>query len=154
MVLQLNSKKSILYFYYIFLVIFSFSINYWTASRGVFPIDTFLHFDAGLRILNNELPIRDYWIVHGLFVDYIQSLFFKIFGVNWKSYVIHSSLFNLILTIFSFKIFKDFNIGNFKAFLLAISFSILAYPVSGTPFLDLHSAFLSLIAVYFLILKK
>jgi len=152
MVLQLNSKKSILYFYYIFLVIFSFSINYWTASRGVFPIDTFLHFDAGLRILNNELPIRDYWIVHGLFVDYIQSLFFKIFGVNWKSYVIHSSLFNLILTIFSFKIFKDFNIGNFKAFLLAISFSILAYPVSGTPFLDLHSAFLSIIAVYFLIL--
>ena len=113
MVLQLNSKKSILYFYYIFLVIFSFSINYWTASRGVFPIDTFLHFDAGLRILNNELPIRDYWIVHGLFVDYIQSLFFKIFGVNWKSYVIHSSLFNLILTIFSFKIFKDFKFHRF-----------------------------------------
>ena len=152
MVSKFDSKISTLYFYYFFLITFSFAINYWTASRGVLPLDTFLHFDAGSRILNNELPIRDYWIVHGLFVDYIQSLFFKIFGVNWKSYVIHSSLFNLILTIFSFKIFKDFKIGDFKAFFLSISFSILAYPVSGTPFLDLHSAFLSLIAVYFLIL--
>lgn len=152
MVSKFNSKINILYFYYFFLICFSFSINYWTASRGVLPLDTFLHFDSGSRILNNELPIRDYWIVHGLLVDYMQSLFFKMFGVNWKSYVIHSSLFNFILTIFSFKIFKDFKIGDFKAFLLSVSFSILAYPVSGTPFLDLHSAYLSLIAVYFLIL--
>ena len=58
---------------YIFLVFFSFFINYWTGSRGVFPVDSFLHFDSAARILNNELPIRDYWIMSGLFVDYLQS---------------------------------------------------------------------------------
>jgi hypothetical protein len=137
---------------YIFLGFFSFFINYWTGSRGVFPIDSFLHFDSAARILNNELPIRDYWIIHGLFVDYLQSFFFKSLGVNWHAYIFHGSVFNLIITIFSFSIFKKFEINTLYAFLLSLCISILAYPVSATPFLDLHSAFFSLIAMYFLLL--
>ena len=137
---------------YFFLGIFSFFINYWTGSRGVFSIDTFVHFDSAVRILKHELPIRDFWIVHGLFVDYIQAFLFKIFGVNWKAYIIHGSIFNLVITIFSFKIFRVFEIEKLNAFLLSISISILAYPVSGTPFLDLHSAFFSLISMYLILL--
>jgi len=137
---------------YIFLGFFAFFINYWTGSRGVFPIDTFVHFDSAARILNNELPIRDYWIVHGLFVDYLQSIFFKVLGINWQAYIIHGSIFNSIIAIFSFKIFKIFRINLLYAFLFSMCISILAYPVSATPFLDLHSAFLSLFAMYFLLL--
>ena len=70
------SKEIISIISYVFLAFFAFFINYWTGSRGVFPIDTFVHFDSASRILNKELPIRDYWIVHGLFVDYLQSIFF------------------------------------------------------------------------------
>ncbi len=144
-------RKLITHFYYFIIAIFSFYINYWVASRGVFPIDTFVHFDSAARIIQKEIPIKDFWIVHGLLVDFIQSIFFKIFGLNWKSYVIHSSLFNLIIAIFSFKTFKYLEIGEFKAFLLSICISVLAYPVSGTPFLDLHSAFFSVISIYLLI---
>ncbi len=146
------SNKKISIISYIILGVFAFFINYWTASRGVFPIDTFLHFDSAVRISNEELPIRDFWIVHGLFVDYMQLLFFKIFGVNWKAYVIHGSTFNSIIALFSYKIFKEFNIESLHAFLLSICVATLAYPVSGTPFLDLHSAFISLFAMYFLLL--
>jgi hypothetical protein len=146
------SKEIISIISYVFLAFFAFFINYWTGSRGVFPIDTFVHFDSASRILNKELPIRDYWIVHGLFVDYLQSIFFKIFGINWQAYIIHGSIFNSIIAIFSFKIFKLFEINLLYAFLFSMCISILAYPVSGTPFLDLHSAFLSLFAMYFLLL--
>ena len=38
-----------------------------------------------------------------------------------------------------------------KSFTASIDFSILAYPSSGTPFVDHHSTFLSLIAVLALI---
>ena len=146
----LNIKISVIS--YILLGVFAYFLNYWTGSRGVFPIDTFLHFDSAVRISKEELPIRDFWIVHGLFVDYMQVFFFKIFGVNWNAYLIHGSIFNSIITLFSYKIFKEFDIESLQAFLLSICVAILAYPVSGTPFLDLHSAFLSLFAMYFLLL--
>ena len=137
---------------YLFLGVFSFSINYWTGSRGVFPVDTFVHFDPGVRILQGELPLRDFWVVHGVVVDLIQSIFFSIFGENWKAYIFHSSFLNLIITIFSFRLFKELKIENKYALILSICLSVLFFPVSGTPFLDIHSAFFSTISVYLILL--
>ena len=68
-------------YYLIFIGFFSFFVNYYYSNFGVFPIDTFLHYDSAYKILNNNYPIRDYWIVSGLFVDFFQAFFFKIFGV-------------------------------------------------------------------------
>ena len=85
---------------YFALVVLAFSINFWTGIRGVFPIDTFLHYDTAFKILENEIPIRDYWVIHGIALDYFQSLFFYLFGVNWISYLAHSSTFNSLITIF------------------------------------------------------
>ena len=62
----------------IFLV--TFFLNKYYASFGVFPIDTFLHFDTGYRVLNGEYPIKDYWILKGIFVDYLEALFFYLLG--------------------------------------------------------------------------
>ena len=140
---------------YLFLAIVSFSINHWTGSRGLFPIDTFVHFDSAVRILKNELPVRDFWIVHGIFVDYLQATLFWFFGVNWHSYLAHGSIMNVIITLMTFKIFIDFKIEKNFAIVFSLCFAILAYPVSGTPFLDLHSAYFSLISMYlFLIFIK
>lgn len=61
------------------LVFFSFFLNFFLASRGVFPIDTFIHYDSGYRILLGELPVRDFWIVHGFVIDFIQAFFFLYF---------------------------------------------------------------------------
>ena len=79
-------------FYLIFLFIFAFVFRFYVANQGVLPIDTFLHYDSASRILDNNVPIRDYWVVHGISLDYIQALFFLIFGVNWVSYIFHSSI--------------------------------------------------------------
>ena len=60
----------------IILLFFSFFINYFYSSYGVFPIDTFLHYDSSYRITQGEYPIKDFWIVSGIFVDFLGAFFF------------------------------------------------------------------------------
>ena len=132
--------------YIIIISLFSFFINFYYSRLGSFPIDTFLHYDSASRILKGELPVRDYWIVSGLIVDFIQSLFFKIFGINWFAYILHSSLFNLIISLFIYYFFLSLSLSKHKALIFSISFATLSYTISGTPFVDLH-------ATYFLLLS-
>ena len=59
-------------------------INYFFSNIGVYPIDTFSFFDSGYLITKGYHPIRDFWVISGLLIDYIQALFFLIFGNNWN----------------------------------------------------------------------
>ncbi len=137
----------------IFLLLFSILFNFYIASRGVFHIDTFVHFDSGFRILKGDVPTKDFWIVHGLLVDYIQSFFFYLFGFSWFSYILHSSIFNASICLFSFYLFYNYlNLNLIWSTFFALLLSCLAYPVSGSPFLDLHSTYFSLFAIYFIII--
>ena len=141
-------KEKILIF---FLFLFSLLINQYYGNKGIFPLDSFSHFDTGFRILIGEYPFRDYWVIEGPTIDYLQSIFFYIFGVNWQSYILHASFINLILAFVTFKVLKNFNLNIYFCFFYSLSFAVLAYPSSGTPFADHHSAFLSILGVYFLI---
>ena len=145
----LFNKKN---FLIIFLFFFALLINQYYGNRGIFPADSFAHFDTGFRILLGEYPFRDYWIVSGPIVDYFQAIFFYFFGVTWQSYVLHASLINAILTLATFFVLINFNLNIYYRFIYSLFFSILAYPVSGTPFVDHHSAFFSLLGIYSLIL--
>lgn len=137
--------------YLIIIGFFSFFLNYYYSTLGVFPIDTFLHYDSAYKILNSDYPIRDYWIVSGFFVDFFQAFFFKIFGVNWNAYIIHSSFINLIASILVFKIFQNYKLSKKSSFIYSVSFSFLAYTISGTPFVDLHAIYLCFIAFYLIV---
>ena len=66
-------KEKILIF---FLFLFSLLINQYYGNKGIFPLDSFAYFDAGFRILLGEYPFKDYWIIHGPFIDYFQPFFF------------------------------------------------------------------------------
>ena len=135
-----------------FLFLFSLLINQYYGNKGIFPIDGFGNFDAGFRILLGEHPFKDYWVNTGPIIDYIQATFFYLFGISWQTYVLHASILNAILTITTFIVLRKFKLNIFYSFLYSLFFSILAYPSSGTPFVDHHSAFFSLIGIYFLIL--
>ena len=135
-----------------FLFLFSLLINQYYGNRGVFPVDSFSHFDTGYRILLDEHPFKDFWIISGPFVDYIQAFFFYLFGVNWQAYVFHASAINAIITISTFIVLRNFKLNIFYSFIYSLFFSILAYPTSGTLFVVHHSAFFSLLGIYVLIL--
>ena len=135
-------------------LIFSFSllINQYYGNKGVFPVDSFSHFDTGFRILLGEHPFKNYWIVSGPLVDYIQAIFFYFFGVTWQSYLLHASLFNALISVATFAFLRSFKLSAYYSLIYSLLFSILAYPTSGTPFVDHHSAFFSLLGIYALIL--
>ena len=134
------------------LILFSLLINQYYGNRGLFPVDSFAHFDTGFRILLGEYPFKNYWIISGPFIDYIQAILFYLFGVSWQSYVLHASLINAVLSVATFIVFRNFNLNIYYSFIYSLLFSILAYPTSGTPFADHHSAFFSLLGIYSLIL--
>ena len=136
----------------LFLFLFSLLINQYYGNKGIFPADSFSHFDTGFRILLGEHPFKNFWIVSGPFVDYLQAFFFYFFGVNWQSYIFHASLINGILTIATFIVLRNFKLNIYYSLFYSLLFSILAYPSSGTPFVDHHSAFFSLLGIYSLIL--
>ena len=67
-------------FYILLLLVFSIAINSHYANLGTFPVDTFLHFDLGYKILKGMIPFTDVWMVSGAIVNYIQAIFFYILG--------------------------------------------------------------------------
>lgn len=140
------------FFPLVIIFIFSISVNFYYSKFGAFPIDTFLHYDSAYRILNNEYPIKDFWIVSGFIVDIIQSIFFKLFGVNWFAYVIHPSLFNALISLLTYYFLVNFKIGHINSLIYTLCFSLLAYTISGTPFVDHHATLFSLAAIYLIII--
>ncbi len=133
------------------LFFFSLIINLYYGYRGIFPLDSFLHFDAAYNILNNRHPFKDFYSISGVIVDYLQAVFFYFFGVNWFSYIIHAAVINCILSIFSFILFNTLGLSKFYSFLYSIGISTIAYPSTGSPFVDYHGVIFSLLSVYLLI---
>ena len=140
-------------FFSLLLFCFAVLICQFAGNRGVFPIDSFAHYDSGFRVLKGEHPFKDYWVVSGPLIDYIQSLIFSIFGTSWQSYLLNASLFNGILSLSTYYLLINLGLKKKISFFYSICFAILAYPSSGTPFVDHHSTFLSLLGVYALILS-
>ena len=108
--------------YILTLLVISFTFNIYYGSIGVFPIDTFAFFDSANLINQGFLPIRDYWTSNGLLVDFIQSLFFKIFGVSWLIYLFHSSIVNFIFALFTFKFLNHVGLNSKFSFFIVLQF--------------------------------
>ena len=91
-----------------FLLLFSIIINQYYGNKGIFPLDSFSHFDRGFGILLGEHPFKDYWVISGPIIDYFQSVFFYIFGINWQSYIFHASLVNALITFITYILLRNF----------------------------------------------
>ena len=101
-------------FFIISLFLFALLINQYYGNRGIFPVDSFGNFDAGFRILLGEHPFKDYWANTGPIIDYIQAIFFYLFGVNWQIYILHASIINAILTVTTFLVLRNFKQSLYK----------------------------------------
>lgn len=130
-----------------FLSFFSFLINYYYGNIGVFPIDTFAFFDTAYNILLDRHPFKDVWVTTGPLVDYLQALFFLVFGLKWSSLVIHASLINLLISTLFYLVLIRHGLNIFLSFFYSISLSILCYTVAATPFAYIHSYVISLISI-------
>lgn len=141
---------------YLILIIFSFSVNFYYSSFGIEPVDSFVLFNGGFKVFNGLIPFKDYWLVTGPLMDYLNAFFFKIFDVSWKSYIIHSSLTNSLITILIFTLFKILGLDKIYNLIYTLMFSLLMYPNVGVPFVDHHSTIfvLSAFCLFILGVKK
>ena len=140
----LKNKK----IYFLAITINAFLFTYYYGYRGIFPIDSFLIYDAGYKVLNNIHPFKDYWSITGPLLDYFQAALFFLFKVNWFSYVLHASILNLGLALFSYFIFKELGLKKSYSFIYSLGISLLAYPSIGVPFIDHHSIIFSIFSIY------
>ena len=121
-----NFKNLIITNYFpIILFFFSIFICHYTGSRGVFPIDSFSHFDMGTEFYKGTILLRLLGCIR-TFLNYWQSLIF----------IIRSELANLFIIFVHIKLFANFNnlflflnLGLHKKLVFLCNlFSILAYP--------------------------
>ena len=94
----LNTQNILL----LFVVIFSISINQYYGNRGIFPIESTAFFDTAYRILQGDIPFKDYWLVSGMLIDYTQTIFFWFLGINFQVYILHASLMNCLIAVMTF----------------------------------------------------
>ena len=139
-------------FFIFFLILISFTVNHYYAFIGVLPVDSFSTFNSGYDILNGSIPFKDYWVLKGIVLDIIQSGFFKVFGVSWFSYSLHSSTFNSIFALATFFTLKKFDLEIKYSFFYSVLASVLMYPTYGIPFTDHTTAIFCMLAIYSLAL--
>ncbi len=154
--MTLNKKFNSDYIFYLFILIFSISVNQYYGFFAVNPLDNFTIYHSGNLILNGQKPFEDYWVTTGLTLDIIQYLFFKFFGTSWSSYVLHASFVNTLYCLLIYIVLRSFKLQKFYCLFYSILSAILFYPVVGTPFVDHHSIFFSVssILIFFLAIKK
>jgi len=139
------------YLFISLITIFSFFINFHYANIGVMPNDNFVLYGGGYRVLSGYIPFKDYWLVTGPLLDYLNAFFFLIGGVSWKTYITHSSLFNLLISVSTYFFLITLKLNKNFSFFYSILFSLLMYPIVGTPFVDHHSTIFMIFAYYLLI---
>lgn len=140
----------------IFLLIFSFSINHYFGFQGFNFIDSFQHISGGQKVLNGEIPFKDYWISDsGPLMDFTQALLFKIFGSDWNILVLNASLANIIFAFSVYWLCNIFKIEFNIKIIISILAAVIMYPASGTPLIDFHSIIFSVLGfVMFIYFSK
>ena len=131
----------------------SIVVNQYYGFIGVNPIDNFTIYHSGNLILEGKKPFQDFWVTSGLLLDTLQFLFFKFFGVSWSIYVFHASLINATYCLFVYLILYSFKLKKRYCFFYSILSAIIFYPTVGTPFVDHHAVFFSMLALFCFILS-
>ncbi len=78
--------------------------TYLCGTRGIFPLDQSIVFDAAYRLLNGQVPFVDFYSPQGISLFYAQALWFALFGLTYNTYVIFAAVLAFVAAILHFKI--------------------------------------------------
>lgn len=117
------------------------------SALGFMPLDQSICFDGGWRILNGEVPLRDYLAPSGFPVHALQALFFGLFGVEWTAYRLHAACANALAVWLAFRLLARFGLRPWGALVFALATGFVFYPPFGVPYMDTHAFLFSLAAL-------
>jgi hypothetical protein len=129
----------------LFLFLFAFSLVYLFGRKGFVLFDFSIIIDGGWRILNGQHPYRDFIIIQTPIVFYLQALFFKLFGANLHSALLHASFFNGLAAGVVFWLLRR-QTGFSLAFVCGFITSVWFYFPLSFPWFDTTAFFFVLLA--------
>jgi hypothetical protein len=130
------------------LAAFAFAFNWATGHRGVFLFDQSMIFDGGWRILQGQIPYKDFLIPFGPIAFYVQACSFWLFGVNWTATVLPACLFNSVATLSVIRIVRVLGGGSrLLALCGGLATAISFQAPFGTLWLEQTAMFFDLLAL-------
>ncbi len=99
----------------IFLLLPLATYNYTTASGDIAE-----YINNPLRVINGELPYRDFWLMFPPGEVFLPAFIYKVFGLNVNILLFFSLFINVFIGIFSFLLGKEIFKDNFYSVILAI----------------------------------
>jgi hypothetical protein len=127
--------------------LFAAALNVHYGPRGFMPLDHSVVFDGGWRILDGQVPFRDFTTPNALTPSFLQAGFFLAFGVTWKAYVLHATIFNALFAVLVYVLLRLSGGSLLTAAFYAGLSGIVFYPPLGVPFHDQHAFFFMLLAI-------
>ncbi len=112
------------------------------------PLDQSIVFDGAWRLYSGQVPFRDFNTPNGLVPMIFQTFFYKVFGVNWYSYCLHSSVFNGLFCILVFLFLRQLAVSTALSWFYGLLSGVVFYPPIGTPYMEQHGFFFLLLALY------
>lgn len=129
------------------IILIAFFVNYHYGHQGLMPLDDLQNFNSGFRVLNGDFPFRDYYSITGPILDIWQSNIYNLFGVSWKSFILHASILNSLYAISLFIFLRNLSLNTTNSIIFSISACLLMYPPTGNPTVEHNSLTLSLVGL-------
>lgn len=129
---QINKQQHLIISFTLF--IFFILISYITKDYRLLGCDMAEYLNNPLRILNGELPYRDFWLLFSPGEVYFPALIYKIFGLNTDFVRLFSIIFSSLTAIIGFYIGRMLLKRNFDG----IIFSFLVFFTSVISYYEGH----------------
>ena len=136
-------------------IIVCVAFNWMTGHRGAFLNDQSLIWDGAWRILQGQVPYRDFWMPFGPVTFAIQAVFFRVMGVTWAATVASACLSTALATTISIRLARLLLPEAPRPFALlsGLSVGLLFQAIFGTLWME-QTAFLFGLASLWLILES
>jgi len=129
-------------------ILLAFGLTYVAGARGFFAFDQSIVFDGSYRILCGQVPYSDFVIPFGPVTFWLHSLFFKLLGVSFRSYLTGSATVASLATLAALTLVRLIRGRDLLAELAAgVLTAVWFYPPFGTPWVDQTAFFVALLAL-------
>jgi hypothetical protein len=126
----------------------AFIFCYRCGIRGFFPLDQSIVYDGAWRIIQGQIPFKDFICPIGPIVFLYQAELFCLFGVNFNAYVLGAAILNALASIATFLIIKKLYPNTIASPLIgAILCAVWFFSPMGTTYADQMSLFFCLISL-------
>ncbi|MGQ0734118.1 MAG: hypothetical protein ACT4QD_10715 [Acidobacteriota bacterium] len=116
-------------------------VNLYYGRAGFMPLDQGIVFDGAWRLMQGQVPFRDFAAPNAILPSVMQVPFFQLLGVTWFGFVLHAAVVNGLFAVLVYLLLLYVDATRAEATLYAAASAVLFYPPNGTPFMDQHAFF-------------